>query len=242
MKEFELSASWLDLGIYVVTSPWIWLGVATLAFSLLMYFAAISRMDVSYVLPVHASSYVVNGLMAWWLLNEQISPQRWLATVLIALGALTVGGGEQVAAQGKETPEGRNLWWFWGGALAGFDSSLSSGVIGLALADALGDLLTAQGIKQVGEIPAATPAQILPWLIGIVTNPYMIAGVAGNGLAFIFFLSLLSYADISLIRPATGLGYIFSVLGTRYWLREQISRRRWLGISCIGMGVSILSW
>jgi len=46
----------LNLGSRVLTNPWIILGVAFLIASLLLYLAAISRLDLSYVLPITESS------------------------------------------------------------------------------------------------------------------------------------------------------------------------------------------
>ena len=83
-----------ELFIYLLTSPWILLGVGTLMFSLLLYWMAISHLDVSYVLPMHASSYVFNALLAGIMLQETVSWIRWIATIIIAFGVFIVGWSE----------------------------------------------------------------------------------------------------------------------------------------------------
>ena len=95
MKEFGqvtlLSPEKLgELSLYLLTNIWILLGVASLIFSLLLYWMAISHLDVSYVLPMHASSYVLNALLASRLLAESVSGIRWFATVIIAVGVFVV--------------------------------------------------------------------------------------------------------------------------------------------------------
>jgi drug/metabolite transporter (DMT)-like permease len=174
---------------------------------MLIYFVAISRLDVSYVLPIHASSYVLNGLMAWLFLREEVTSIRWLATSLIAVGVFIVGRSEQTKKP-KPTPKKSQKIWFF---LSGFSLSVSKiwlGTIMLALADSTGDILTAKGIKQVGEFRLGKPQEIFTWLRRVLTNPFMLLGISGNATAFLIFISLLSWADISLIRPATAIGYL----------------------------------
>jgi bacterial/archaeal transporter family protein len=75
---------------YLLTSPSIVLGVITLVLSLGCYLVAISRFDLSYVLPIHASGYVFNAFFAWLLLGEHISILRWVATVMVAVGVYLI--------------------------------------------------------------------------------------------------------------------------------------------------------
>ena len=234
---------------YLITSPWIWLGVSTLAFSMLVYLVAISRLDVSYVLPIHASSYVLNALMAWLILREVVSPVRWLATVIIGLGVFVVGWSEQYRSQGTDRkprrPRPRKpknsvaplLLVVGGGSLP----KLLLGVLILTLADSGGDLLSARGIKQVGEVPTGSVGQMWGWGQRAIAHPAVISGIVCYAIAFFMFISLLSWSDISLVRPATALGYVINLVGARYFLQEHISPGRLIGIILIGMGVTIVS-
>lgn len=88
----------LKLGSRVLTNPWIILGVAFLIASLLLYLAAISRLDLSYVLPITESSYVLTTLFAWLMLGEKISVARWVGTLTISVGVLIVGLSESSKA------------------------------------------------------------------------------------------------------------------------------------------------
>jgi drug/metabolite transporter (DMT)-like permease len=239
-----------NLFLYLLTSPWIWLGVATLVFSMLLYWMAVSRLDISYVLPMHASSYVLNALLAWAILSERVSLIRWLATIIIATGVFVVGWSEHrkdsrpipKPSKGERKRQKQKISNFTIFLLT-LGNSLPKiwlGVISLAFVDSSADILTAIGIRQVGKVPLS-PSQILPWLGNIFTRPLIFVGISCNAIAFLLFITLLSWADISLVRPASAVGYIFSLLGARFILQEQIAVSRLIGIIIIGLGVATLS-
>ncbi|ELR98713.1 EamA family transporter [Gloeocapsa sp. PCC 73106] len=225
-----------ELLFYLLTNSWIWLGVITLAFSMLIYLVSVSRLDLSYVLPIHSSSYVLNALMAWLILQEQVSFNRWLAAILISIGVFLVSLTPQSP---KSKPPSQVLLFFLPLGLSLPKLWLS--VIILALADTMGDVLTAKGVQQIGEFPGKSLKKTRVWLVSLMSNPLMLGGIAGYTTAFLTFVCLLSWADISLVRPATAMGYIFSLLGARFWLQEKISFRRFLGIIPIGLGMVLIA-
>ncbi|MBD1824454.1 hypothetical protein H6F51_18455 [Cyanobacteria bacterium FACHB-DQ100] len=81
----------LMVAVKFLTSPWIWLGIAFLICSLLLYLAAMSRFDLSYVIPMTAFTYVLSTAMAILILREQVSAIRLLGTCVITAGAFVVG-------------------------------------------------------------------------------------------------------------------------------------------------------
>lgn len=81
----------LQYGWQVIHSPWIWLALVFLIASLIFYLVALSRLELSYVLPLLASNYVLTTLMAWLVLGDQVSLRRWIGTVLITCGVMLVG-------------------------------------------------------------------------------------------------------------------------------------------------------
>jgi len=46
----------------------------------------LSRVDLSYVLPVTSISYVLTALMGKFLLHEPVSTERWIGIGLVVLG------------------------------------------------------------------------------------------------------------------------------------------------------------
>jgi drug/metabolite transporter (DMT)-like permease len=79
--------------ILILFNPWVALGVILLVLWVLSRMALLSWADLSYVLPVTSSGYVLNALLGRFLLGEQVSPQRWAGTLLIVAGTTLVGLG-----------------------------------------------------------------------------------------------------------------------------------------------------
>ncbi len=67
---------------------WVWIGVACLAISLLLWLAVLSRAPLSLAVPMTAVAYVMNAFAAKYILMETVSTLRWTATGVIALGVL----------------------------------------------------------------------------------------------------------------------------------------------------------
>ncbi len=254
VKSFSLSVGG-ELIVYVLANPWIWLGVVSLILALLLYLTAISRLDLSYVLPVRSLGYVLNAILAWSILDEHISYLRWLSTLTIAVGVFIITWSES-----KKLSKTNNLskfleqkrkanWWKLkrpiNFSLFLFPGTLISktwlGLLTLVFADSAGDIFMAKGMKQIGKVSLLSRSKMLKSFKGILTNPFIGVGIACYGLSFLAFICLLTWADVSFIRPATAMGYVFSILGAHYILKEKMTLGRLTGIAVIGMGVGIIS-
>ncbi len=76
-----------------IFSPWVLLGTSLLILWLLSRMALLSWADLSYVLPVTALGYVASVVIGRFFLSEQITPARWMGTLLIVAGTMLVGLG-----------------------------------------------------------------------------------------------------------------------------------------------------
>lgn len=85
----------LAFALRTVINPWVLLGVALLIAFFLVYLAALSWLELSYVLPMTASSYVLTALLAWLMLGEAISVTRWAGTLAVCVGVLIDGQSER---------------------------------------------------------------------------------------------------------------------------------------------------
>lgn len=230
---------------YLFTSPWIGLGVVTLTISMLIYLVSLTRLDMSFVLPMHAFSYVLNALMAWLILKEPVSLARWLAAIFISLGVFIVGWSKRIddrkAQMQQDADPNIKSSWMLLLPLSFYLPKMWLGVLVLVLADCTADILVARGVKKIGKFSARSLTSILRWLKSVFVNPGVLIGVASYTVSFLMFISLLSWADISLVRPATGLGYIINLCGAHFILKEHISPGRLAGIIVIGWGVGIIS-
>jgi bacterial/archaeal transporter family protein len=239
-------ASIFNLIAYLLTSPSIVLGVLTLILSLGFYLVAISRFDLSYVLPIHSSGYVFNAFFAWLLLGEHISWLRWIATIMVAVGVYLINrSGHQPLPSSSQKTWGSKQSFPVPLFMLTATSAISPIWLGLAvlvLGDAAGDVLLAKGMKHVGRISLKlSPVEFLKVIRQILTTPAILQGIFGQAIAFFAFLCLLSWADVSYVRPATSLTYAVSLLGARYILHEPFVPGRLFGSLVIGLGVALVA-
>jgi bacterial/archaeal transporter family protein len=82
-----VSASPLDY-LRAFTNPWTILGICVLVVWMLTDLALLSRADLSFVLPVTASAYVLVAIGGHFILHDHISWARWTGIVLITLGVI----------------------------------------------------------------------------------------------------------------------------------------------------------
>ena len=73
-----------------LTSPDIWLGVGLLGVFFVLYAAALSWADLSFVLPATAFGYVLNVACGYYFLHEAVTPARWVGALCICLGVVCV--------------------------------------------------------------------------------------------------------------------------------------------------------
>jgi len=82
-----VSASPLDY-LRAFANPWTALGIVILVVWMLSDLALLSRADLSFVLPVTASAYVLVALLGHFLLHDHISWERWIGILLITGGVV----------------------------------------------------------------------------------------------------------------------------------------------------------
>jgi len=89
--------AWL---LNTVTSPYVLLGVILLIVWFVVFLGALSWLDLSYVLPMSSSTYILSALVAWLVLGESVSKGTWIGTLIVSVGVLLVGQSER--KQGQE--------------------------------------------------------------------------------------------------------------------------------------------
>ncbi len=82
--------TWLSMFVQAVRSPSILLGAGFLIIFFVLFATALSRADLSFVVPAISSEVVINVAFADYFLDETISPTRWLGAVLISIGVILV--------------------------------------------------------------------------------------------------------------------------------------------------------
>jgi drug/metabolite transporter (DMT)-like permease len=110
----------------------------------------------------------------------------------------------------------------------------------LVIAGTFGDLLLTRTMKSVGEVKSVHPRRVMREVMSAFRLPSMWAALALQALAFFSFLALLSWADVSLVVPASALSYAVGAIGAKYFLRETLSPIRWVGVLLISCGVAFV--
>jgi drug/metabolite transporter (DMT)-like permease len=75
----------------IVTSGYIWLGIACLLSFFVAYMLVLTWADYSYVQPASSFSYAVVALLGYFLLGESVPPLRWIGIFVICVGVFIVG-------------------------------------------------------------------------------------------------------------------------------------------------------
>lgn len=83
-------ASPIGTFLRVTRVPMVWLGLFLYGLSAVFWMTVLSRVDLSFAYPMVGFSYVVVLLFSALLLGEQVSPLRWLGTLVIVLGIVLV--------------------------------------------------------------------------------------------------------------------------------------------------------
>ncbi len=101
MGNFALSMGMKEVGPTVSVSvlpylrallnPWVIGGVCLLVVWLLTNLSLLSWADLSYVLPVTSTAYVITAILGRVFLGEYVSKIRWTGILLILTGAIIVG-------------------------------------------------------------------------------------------------------------------------------------------------------
>jgi drug/metabolite transporter (DMT)-like permease len=78
-----------------MTNRYVIAGVLLMMVFFALYSLALSWADISFVLPFTALSYLFIAIFARIFLHENVTPTRWIGTVLIVIGVIIVGLGER---------------------------------------------------------------------------------------------------------------------------------------------------
>jgi uncharacterized membrane protein len=111
----------------------------------------------------------------------------------------------------------------------------------LVLADSSASILMTRGMKQVGAITSLNPQELWKVAIKVARNPLLKWGIASMTVTFLMFLALLSWADLSFVIPATALTEPVNMLGTKYVLKEKVTKVRWISTVLICLGLILIS-
>jgi len=108
---------------------------------------------------------------------------------------------------------------------------------GVAILASVGDSLLSRGMKEVG----AVSIHHLGSVILALANPWVALGILLLLGFFASYMMALSWADLTYVLPATSIGYVLLALIARFFLHENVTLMRWLGILLISAGVGFVT-
>jgi drug/metabolite transporter (DMT)-like permease len=103
-----------------------------------------------------------------------------------------------------------------------------------------GELCVTRAMKAVGEVKDFRPAALIEIFARALRISWMWIGLALMGTAFFALLAVLSTENVSLVVPVTALSYAAGALGGKFFLGEQVTRRRWAGVLLVCVGVALV--
>jgi drug/metabolite transporter (DMT)-like permease len=106
-----------------------------------------------------------------------------------------------------------------------------------------GDVLTAGAMRRIGDLDAIRAHSGLTGAIrAVVSSPMFLLGVFSMALSFFSLLFTLSNVDVSLAAPASAsLTFLGNAFAAKFFLKENVDRRRWLAALFVCAGVYLLS-
>ena len=104
-----------------------------------------------------------------------------------------------------------------------------------------GDIALSHAMKQIGGVEALRPAALWRAFSRAVRLGWTWAAIGLMTVGFFSLLAALSWADVTVVVPATALSYGVSAVGAKYLLHEDVAPVRWAGVLLVCLGVALVS-
>ncbi|SRR6266567_3586698 len=113
----------------------------------------------------------------------------------------------------------------------------------IVLFSTTGEVLTAAAMKSIGDLDEIRSRSGMKGAIrAVVTCPLFFAGVGFLALAFFSLLFALNHLNLSLVAPASAsLTLVTNAVAGKFFLHENVDRRRWTAAVLVCVGVYLLA-
>jgi drug/metabolite transporter (DMT)-like permease len=113
----------------------------------------------------------------------------------------------------------------------------------IVLTSTAGEVLTAAAMKSIGDLDEIRAESGLKGAIrAVVSCPLFFAGVFFLALAFFALLFALNHLNLSLVAPASAsLTLVTNAIAGKFFLKENVDRRRWASAVLVCVGVYLLA-
>ncbi len=127
--------------------------------------------------------------------------------------------------------------------IANLSSSTIITIVIMVLGATIGETMISAAMTRVGDLDEIRAKSGLPGAIkAVVTSPFLIGGIACMAISCFALLFAHSGADLSLVAPApNSLTFIATAVAAKFFLKENVDRRRWLAAIFVSAGVFLLT-
>jgi len=119
----------------------------------------------------------------------------------------------------------------------------SAMIAAIILTSTAGEVLTAKAMKSIGDLDDIRAQSGMKGAIrAVVTCPLFFAGVSFLALGFFSLLFALNHLNLSLVAPASAsLTLVTNAVAAKFFLHENVDRRRWTAAVLVCVGVYFLA-
>lgn len=106
-----------------------------------------------------------------------------------------------------------------------------------------GDVLLASAMRRIGDLDRIRAVSGIPGAARVVlSSPLFGLGVFCMAMSFFSMLFALSHGELTLIGPAAAsLTFVTNAIAAKFFLGENVDRRRWLAAVFVCIGVALLA-
>ena len=111
----------------------------------------------------------------------------------------------------------------------------------LVVLGSVGNTLLGKGMKEAGNLDISHISSIMAGATRVLTSAPIWIGIAMMLGFMVCHMLVLSWADYSFVMPFSAIAYALVPLLGYFFLHEQVSTARWIGIALIVFGVVLIN-
>lgn len=116
-------------------------------------------------------------------------------------------------------------------------------IVAVVICSTIGDVLISHAMKSIGDIAHVwRDYGTLYTVRRLLGNGPLWLGILFMALGFFSLLFALSWADVSLVGPASAsLTFLTNAIAAKFFLKENVDRRRWFAALMVACGVVLIA-